>query len=82
MFRSHWRWFLLSILAGLGAVAPASSATIRVATYNIKCLSTDVTNQDDRLDKLREVFVATQLIEEDCSSAGGESIGLSTTSAT
>jgi endonuclease/exonuclease/phosphatase family metal-dependent hydrolase len=34
----------------------AWSAQVRVATYNIQFLSTDVVNQGDRLGKLREVI--------------------------
>ena len=33
-----------------------AEVVVRVATYNIKYLSTDVTNEDDRLDKLRQVI--------------------------
>jgi hypothetical protein len=46
-------WALVAFLVFTTA---AWSAQIRVATYNIQFLSTDVVNQGDRLSKLREVI--------------------------
>ena len=58
--RGH-RWFMTSYVLGLMALlcitTVAWSAQVRVATYNIQFLSTNVTNQGDRLSKLREVMV-------------------------
>jgi len=46
---------VLALVLGAGALA---DATVRVATYNIKFLSTEVGTQGDRLDKLRTVVAA------------------------
>jgi hypothetical protein len=40
----------------LAITTAAWSAQVRVATYNIQFLSTDVVNQGDRLNKLRDVI--------------------------
>jgi hypothetical protein len=47
---------VLALVALLVFTTAAWSAQIRVATYNIQFLSTDVVNQGDRLSKLREVI--------------------------
>jgi hypothetical protein len=53
-------WFSTSSLLGLGSLlvfaTVAWSAQVRVATYNIQFLSTEVINQGDRLSKLGEVI--------------------------
>jgi exonuclease III len=57
--RGH-RWFMVSYVFGLTALlcftTASWSAQVRVATYNIQFLSTEVVNQGDRLNKLREVM--------------------------
>jgi endonuclease/exonuclease/phosphatase family metal-dependent hydrolase len=57
--RGHRR-FIASSLVGLmtllAITTAAWSAQVRVATYNIQFLSTDVVNQGDRLNKLRDVI--------------------------
>ena len=48
--------YILGLMALLCFTTASWSAQIRVATYNIQFLSTDVVNQGDRLNKLREVM--------------------------
>lgn len=50
--------YALALMALLFMTTAAWSAQVRVATYNIKFLSTEVVNQGDRLSKLREVMDA------------------------
>src|SRR5262245_23269350 len=56
------RWSITSSLAGLlallGVVTVAWGTQVRVATYNIQFLSTEVVNQGDHLSRLREVIAA------------------------
>jgi Endonuclease/Exonuclease/phosphatase family len=57
--RRH-RWFTPAYVLGLVSLlvftTAAWSAQVRVAIYNIQFLSTEVVNQGDRLNKLREVI--------------------------
>jgi hypothetical protein len=47
---------MLALVAFLVSTTTAWRGQIRVATYNIQFLSTDVVNQGDRLSKLRAVM--------------------------
>jgi hypothetical protein len=57
--RGHRRFMTSPVLGLMGllfSTTVAWSAQVGVATYNIQFLSTEVTNQGDRLSKLREVI--------------------------
>ena len=51
-------FFVTLLLCLLPAAASAQEQTVRVASYNIRFLSTNVTSQGNRLEKLRNVVAA------------------------
>lgn len=58
--------YALALMALLFMTTAAWSAQVRVATHNIKFLSTEVVNQGDRLSKLRRTPVTALSFASPC----------------